>query len=173
MKKPLSLLIAAVLCSVANAETPAKRAETLYRQGIAAEQAGDAVSAKNAFAEALRANPKHANAEFRLRQLKITGPAIAAKGREAKLGAVAIPLIRLEDASLQESIDALGMMIEKESKGELAPNFVIQDPQGKLGEARITLSLKSVPAKGVLDYILTQSGAKARFDEHAVVIVPR
>lgn len=173
MKKTLIFLIVGGLSSLLSAETPGRKAETLYRQGLAAEQAGDPATARQAFTAALQINPKHANARFRLGQLKITGPAIAAKGREAQLGAVIIPLIQLEEASLQEAIDALAQMIEKESEGDLAPNFVIQDAGGKLAGAQINIRLKSVPVKGVLEYILTQAGAKARFDEHAVVITPR
>lgn len=51
--------------------------------------------------------------------------------------------------------------------------LVVQDAKNQLSAARISLSLKSVPASGVLRYLLDQSGAKARFDEHAIVIVPK
>jgi tetratricopeptide (TPR) repeat protein len=173
MKNPLVCLIVGALCTVAVAETPAQLAEAHFRRGVAAEQAGDPATARKSYEEALRVNPRHANARFRIGELKKTAPAIAARGREARIGAVVVPLIQLEEASLQESIEALGMMIEKESGGEVAPNFVIQDPQGRLSAAKITLNLKGVPTKGVLDYILTQAGAKVRYDEHAVVITPR
>jgi hypothetical protein len=37
---------------------------------------------------------------------------------------------------------------------------------------KITLVLKNTPAKAVLQYILDQARAKARHDEHAIVITP-
>jgi hypothetical protein len=65
------------------------------------------------------------------------------------------------------------MMTEKASgEKKYAPNFMVQDPTGKLDSQTLTLKLKGVPAKAVLDMVLSQVGAKARYDEHAVVITP-
>jgi tetratricopeptide (TPR) repeat protein len=174
MKKLLVLLLAGA--SVALAETtpptPAQQAEAYYARGIGAEKAGDLEGARAAYTKALQADPNHANCRFRLNQLKIDGPAIAAKGREAKFNKVLIPSIQLDGATLQESLDALAIMINKESKGGLAANFLVQDPQKKLGTAKISLNLKNIPASAAMKYILTQVNAKARYDEHAVVIEP-
>ena len=157
----------------AQTPSPAVQAEQYYNQGLAAEKAGDPVAAKKAYSQALLLNPQHANARYRAAELKIEGSAIAAKGREAKFGQEIIPQIVLEGASLQESLDALRLTLEKVSGPDHVPNFIVQDPEKKLDKARISLQLKGVPAKGVLNYILTQSGAKATYDEHAVVIVPQ
>ena len=175
MKKLLILLIAGVTVSLAAppAPTPAQLSEAYYAKGIAAEKAGDAEGARLAYTKALQANPNHANCRYRLNQLKIDGGAIAAKGREAKFNKVIIPVINLADATLQESIDALTLILNKESKGEFTANFLIQDPQKKLAEAKITLSLKNIPASAVIKYVLTQANAKARYDEHVVVIEPK
>jgi tetratricopeptide (TPR) repeat protein len=174
MRKLLILLLAGAAVALAETTppTPAQLAEAYYAKGIAAEKAGDVDGARLAYTKALQANPRHANSRFRLNQLKIDGGAIAAKGREAKFNKVIIPVIQFEDATLQESIDALSAFITKESKGELAANFLIQDPQKKLAAAKITLNLKNLPASAVIKYILTQANAKARYDEHAVVIEP-
>ena len=64
-------------------------------------------------------------------------------------------------------------MILKETKDQLSPNFIIQDPQNKLANAKITLNLKNLPASAVIKYLLTQANARARYDEHAVVIEPK
>ncbi len=154
------------------APTPAQMAEAYYAKGIAAEKAGDLAGARLAYTKALQTNPQHANSRFRLNQLKIDGGKIAAKGREAKFSKVIIPTIQLDAATLQESVDALAIIVGKESKGELAANFLIQDPQKKLADAKITLSLKNIPASAAINYILSQAKAKARYDEHAVVIEP-
>jgi hypothetical protein len=178
MKRILSLIIAATLVSPASAQTPtpatapAQQAEALYRQGQAAEKAGDPIAAQKAYNEALKANPNHANARYSLGQLKLSAPAIAAKGREAKFGAVVIPAFNLDEATLQEALDALSVIIQKQSKDTVSPNFVIQDPTKQLAAAKISLKLKSMPAKAVLQYLLESAGAKARYDEHAVVIMP-
>jgi len=177
MKTIALLLIAAACISPAFAQkenpAPTRSAEMLYRQGLAAEKAGDPASARNAYTEALRIHPGHANARYRLGELKIHAPAIAAKGREAKFGAVIVPEFRVDEASLKDCLEALEVIVSKESKEEVSPNFIVQDPKDQLSAAKISLSLKNVPASGVLRYLLDQSRAKARFDEHAIVIVPK
>lgn len=172
MKKPLILILAAALVAQASAQTPTQNAEALYRQGQAAEKAGDPAAAQRAYAEALKANPNHASARFSIGQLKLNAGAISARGREARFGAVLVPEFNLSEASLQDALEALRMNVEKQSKEQVTPNFVIQDPKGELASAKITIRLKSTPAKAVLHYVLEQAGAKARFDEHAIVIVP-
>ena len=64
------------------------------------------------------------------------------------------------------------MLVEKASEDKVTPNFILQDPQGALSDVKITLVLKNTPAKAALKYILDMAGAKARHDEHAIVIMP-
>lgn len=177
MKTIATLLIAAACASQVIAQNtnamPAGNAETFYRQGLAAEKAGDAVAARTAYAEALRLHPGHANARYRLGEIKIQSPAIAARGREAKFGAVVIPEFRVEEAALEECLEALALMVSKQSKDEVSANFILQDPKGVLAKTKISLNLKKVPAGGIMKYLLEQSSAKARFDEHAIVISPK
>lgn len=166
----LSIVLALIL--PLSADTPAQRAELLYRQGQAAEQTGDPETARKAYAAALQADPSHPHARYSLGQLKITGPALAAKGREAKFGSVMIPEFKLDQAPFKDSLEALQVLVEKQSNEKVTPNFVIQDPKEALAGVKITLVLKNTPAKAVLQYILDQAGAKARHDEHAIVITP-
>jgi tetratricopeptide (TPR) repeat protein len=177
MKTIASILIAAACASQAIAQNanpaPASHAETFYRQGLAAEKAGDPVAARTAYAEAIRLQPGHANARYRLGELRLNSPAIAARGREAKFGAVMVPEFRVEEASLKECLEALEVIVSKQSKEAVSPNFIVQDPKQQLAAAKISLNLKSMPASGVLRYLLEQTGAKARHDEHAIVIAPK
>jgi tetratricopeptide (TPR) repeat protein len=181
MKKILPAILAATLISQASAETaaskpaqtPAQQAEAFYRQGQAAEKAGDPATARTAYTAALQANPKHANARYSLGELKITSATLAARGREAKFGAVVVPEFKLDGASLQESLDALRIIVEKSSKEQVTPNFVIQDTKSQLAAAKISLNLKAMPAKAVLQYLMDSASAKSRFDEHAIVITAR
>lgn len=173
MSKLIPLIIACTMVSQVLGQSTAQQAGALYQKGLAAEKAGDPAAAKGFYTAALKADPTNADARFSLGQLKLTSGSIAAKGREAKFGAVVIPLFQLDNATLKESLDALSVIIEKQSKDELAPNFVIEDPKNVLAERKITLNLKGMPAQAVMKYMLDQTGAKARFDEHAVVIIPR
>lgn len=173
MSKIITFVVACSLVSQALAQSPAQQADSLYQKGLAAEKAGDPVAAKNLYTAALKADPKNANARFSLGQLKLNSGSIAAKGREAKFGAVMIPVFQLDAATLKDSLDAFSLIIEKQSKAEVTPNFVIEDPKNLLGERKISLNLKSMPAQAVMKYLLDQANAKARYDEHAVVISPR
>jgi tetratricopeptide (TPR) repeat protein len=178
MKPPPRIMILSCFASAAFGQTtakpgPAQLAEAYYKQGLAAEKAGDPVAAKQAYLSALQMNPKHANARYSLGQLQLNSASIAAKGREAKFNAVAVPEFRITEASLQESLDALSRIVEEESKKELAPNFMIQDPQEVFAKTQISLNLKKLPAGAVLKYLLEQAGAKARHDEHVIVVLPK
>lgn len=173
MKAQLIWIVLALGTLSTQAETPAQAAEKLYRSGIAAEEAGDPTAAKTAYTEALRKNPNHANARFRLGELRTLAPQLAAKGREIKVGEVMLPEIAFDDVTLEEAIAALGTMLEKESKGKVTPNFVIQDPKDKLADKRITLRLKNIPARAALQHILAQAGARVTYDEFAIVVTPR
>lgn len=178
MKPGIAALIALATTLGVHAQTPTPAkpptsAEALYRQGIAAEKAGDPAAARKAYTEALRAQPQHPHARYRLEQLKLTAPKIAAKGYEARIGSVVVPELKLDNASLGESLDALAAIIRKQSADQVSPNFIVQDPGQRLQGAKISLNLKNLPAKAALQYLLDQAGAKANYDEHAVVVTPR
>ena len=169
----IALACVAPLSAQNNAPTAAQRADLLYRQGQAAEQAGDPDAARKAYIDALQVNPNHAHARYSLGQLKLNAARIAAKGREVKFGDVVVPEFKLDEATLAEALEALQLIVEKESNGEVAPNFIVHDPQRALADVKITLVLRKVPARAVLQYVLDQARAKARHDEHAIVISPQ
>lgn len=175
--KPILSAILAAACLGAAAQTakpaPAQLAEALYRQGQTAEKTGDVAAARKAYTEALHANPRHAAARFSLGQLRINERSITARARESKFASVTVPEIRLDAATLQESVAALSVIVERESKKAVTPNFVFQDPKNQLANTRISLNLKGTPAGAVMKYLMDQAGAKARYDEHAIVISPK
>ena len=172
MRTTLFLLLAGAATALAEPKSPspAEIANAYYAKGMAAENAGDVDGALTAYNKALQANPQHANCIYRLKQLNLNKDTVAAKGREYRFNKVMIPAVQFDGATLQEAFDGLNTMILKETKDQVAPNFIIQDPQNKLANTKITLNLKNLPASAVIKYILTQANAKARYDEHAVVI---
>ena len=181
MKKILILVVATVTAVMAAppaapappAESAAQQATALYAKGIAAEESGDVAAARAAYTKALQLNPELANCRYRLKELELNSPKVAAKGREVSLGKIMVPEFHLEAATLQEALDALSLIITKESKGRTAGNFVVQDPDGKLAAAKLTLNLKNVPVSAVMKYLTTQANAKVHYDEHAIVIEPK
>lgn len=173
MSRIITLAIACALVAPALAQSPAQQAASHVQQGQAAEKAGDPVAAKNHYAQALKLDPKNADARFSIGQLKLTSASIAAKGREAKFGDVMVPVFQLDEATLPEALSALQKIVEKESKDQVTPNFVIEDPKNTLGDRKVSMNLKNMPARGVMKYLMDQVGAKTRYDEHAVVVVAK
>jgi len=159
------------LAGMVTAQTPAT-SDAYYRQGIAAEQAGDPDAAHAAYVQALQINPRHADARFRLGQLKHRRESLARQGRQAAFSGVMLTEIRFDEASLRESLDALAKMIETQSEGKVVPNFIVQDAEGKLADAKISLQLRNVTSGAAFDYILGMAKARARHDEFAIVILP-
>ncbi|MGC4013033.1 MAG: tetratricopeptide repeat protein [Luteolibacter sp.] len=144
-----------------------------YAEGMAAVAAGDPKLAESCFTKALQQDPNNANARYQLGEVRKNASSIASKGRENKFGGVMIEKIQLDKATLQESLDYLASLVSKASKDQVASNFILEDPKNALGTKEVTLKLNNVPAKAVLQYILTQVDGRARFDEHAIVVSPR
>lgn len=173
MKTLIVLTALAITAPTAFAETAAQKAQQYYLTGIAAEKAGDPAAALSAYKAAIDLHPGHTNARYRAGQVKIEASTIKSTAAEAKIGGVMIPAYQIEEAPVSEAISALNLAIEKATEGQIMPNFVIEDPEGKLTERRVTMQLKKVPAKAILNYIHSQANTKARFDEHAVIIMAR
>ncbi|MFD2255175.1 tetratricopeptide repeat protein [Luteolibacter algae] len=173
MKTLVVFLTLAAGSSLALAQSAGQKAEAYYQRGLAAEKAGDPATASAAYNAALKLFPNHANARYRAGQVKINASAIKSSATQAKIGAVMISVYQLEDATVQEAIDALSAAMSKQNDGEISPNFVIEDPQNKLADRRVTINLRNVPVKAILDYLHSQTNTKARYDEHAVVILAR
>jgi len=170
MKTIVPILLSLGLALAAQAD-PAQQA---YQKGMAAMQAGEIDQARAAFEQALRLRPDHAYAKFRLGQLDANREAMTEKRRAAQLASIRLAKIDFDELPFSEALDGLSLLVEAAQEGEdkFSPNFILQDPDGKLGAAKVSLSLKNIPAKAAFDYLLQQAGATARYDEHAIAVRP-
>lgn len=150
----------------------AKEADAAFYSAVAHEKAGDAAAARIGYEKALKLNPRHANARYRLGQLKINYDRIVSKGQEQKIGSVMIPEFNVDDADFGDALEALSIHIETQSKEKITPNFIIQDPTKGIAAKKITLRMKNAPSGEILNYMLQMAKAKVRYDKHAVVIMP-
>ena len=180
--KTRPLPITCIALAAVLATSPALRAQqsdavnksnAAYKSAIAHETVGDAAAAKAAYEQALKLNPRNASARYRLGQLKINYDKVISKGQERKIGQVMIPEFKVDNADFSDALRALAINIEKQSKEEVAPNFIIQDPSNSIATQKVTLKMKNIPSGEVLNYMLQMAKAKARYDKHAVVITPR
>ncbi len=153
-------------------EQAAAKVAALYQQGMTALKAGDAKLANESFTNVLRIQPGHGNARYQLLKIKNNGSRYASLVRQKKLTMIKIPAVDFEGTTLPEAIEGLDILIAKETKGEFAPNFIIQDPNKHFENRPVTIKLGNVPANVVLEYIMRMANASARYDQHAIVIRP-
>lgn len=171
----LTLGVGAFTATLATAEKVDPRAEkagAFYRQGVVAMNEGKYDLAKTSFREVLKIYPTHPQAKRQLLYLSSNRNSLEIKNRKKALGKVIIPKVDLDKATVQESIEILVAHMTNASPSKTKPNFIVQDRSGSFTGKTVTLNLKDVPADTLLRYILDQSGGMARFDNHAVIIMP-
>lgn len=164
-------ICASTMASTAYGES-VQTVASLYQQGVSALSDGNSRLAAECFREVLRVQPSHGNARYQLLSLSQKGPSLAAKVRKKKLTQIKIPKVNFDETSFTDALEALDIMIEKQTDGAFTPNFVIQDPHGLLDKRLVTIKLGAVPAHVVLDYMVKMANAKVRYDEHAIVLSP-
>lgn len=102
---------------------------------------------------------------------------------ERKLDAIVIPLISMEDTSLEEAIDFLRVRSVELDTTESDPakkgiNFVIRKPReaapnaGDAGPPKLTMTLKNLPLRNVFNVICAQTGLRYQVDDFAVTFLP-
>lgn len=150
----------------------AAQVQQLYNAGVTAMQAGDVTKAEQCFQTILQRQPGHSYARYRLSELRVNHDAILRKNREKQFAAVMIPQVDFADATLQDALNALSIIIGKQTEQKLVPNFIINDPDRKLSEKTFTLKLVNMPANAVLHYIMQNTGAQLSYEMNATVIKP-
>jgi tetratricopeptide (TPR) repeat protein len=171
MKLPLLLLVLFAACPLF-AEKPKPTADAYFKKGEEFLAEHDVAQAKRYYRAALQLNPKHGNATFRLRSMKKLNENARIALRKQQLEKVKLPMVAFEDLTLAESIEALGVMVEKASDGTFIPNFVISDPSGEIADNTVNLKLRTTSASTVLKYLLAQANAKQSWDAHVISILP-
>lgn len=148
----------------------ANKIQNLYRTGLIAMKAGKAEEAKTAFEAVLKLSPGHGHARHQLTQVPNVNKRVALIRRKALFKSTKIAKLHFADATLEEALEALNELTLKASDKEFSPNFVIQDPTGKLKDRKVTLKMNNVPVAVALNYMLDGVGAAARVDLHATVV---
>ncbi len=173
LKAILAIGLSMTTCALADEfKDKAKKINALYKSGIASLKAGDPIKAKSAFEALLKLQPNHGHARYQLTQL----PAITAKVKLAKrkklFTTTRLKEVHFNKATFEEALQALDALSSKATNEEFTPNFVVQDPTGKLTKKTVNLKLNNIPISAALKYILDSAGATARYDEYATVIRP-
>lgn len=181
MKKSITpLLLLFALSSTGFSEVSAKQSrisaaqkvEAYYKQAEEAFNNGDKQATAEALRSALQINPKHGPSYALALKLKKSGPAFKVQARQRQLASVILTEVDLKETPLSEALQTLATLIEEKSEKKIYPNFVIQDQSGKLKNIPVTLNLKNVPASVVLEYLMKQSQAAAKYSEYAITVRP-
>lgn len=149
------------------------QANSLYNQGLVAMRGGHYDLAQTSFREVLRLYPKHTQARRHLLHILQNRNSLEIGKRKAALKKVLVPAVDIDKATTGEALDVLAALVRRESKNEVNPNFIVQDPSGGFENRTVTLRLRGVPAETLLNYIADQVGARVRYDSHAIVLTPR
>lgn len=154
-------------------ESEAKQIADLYQTGISALRAGQRETAKRAFQGVLKLQPGHGHARYQLATLDQNYDRVMIKKRELEFENTKLKEVFFDKATLAEALEAISKMSAEASNDQFSPSFVVQDPDQKFGDRRISLQLRNVPVSVVLNFVLDMVKGTARYDEHATVITPR
>ena len=139
---------------------------TLFQQGKTAYYDGNFTLVKTLLSQVHALSPNHLQTNAMLAQI-----AAQTKNGEGDLrklySTVIIPKLTVNDATLQESLEALAMLSKKASDGKVEPNFVVRTPA--LNKSPITVNLNNVPLTEAVRYLAELSKAKITWDKHAVM----
>lgn len=150
----------------------AQTAADYYKQGEAALKAGKTDEAKAAYTAALKLEPNHGNAKFRLLSMRNLSANARIKVRQTQLSSIILPVVAFENLTLNESLEDLSALIKKESEDSFIPNFVVDDPTKALSASQVNFQLRNIPASVALKYILNQAKARSTWDAHVINIRP-
>lgn len=151
----------------------AQQVELFYNLAEKAFEDGDIKASREALSSALSLNRSHAPSIALSRRINSNGNQTVLERRKRLFNSVMLPMIDFSDASFKDAIHALAKSVETESKGEVTPNFIIQDRGKVFDKVMINLTLKNVPAGDVLDHLLKSAGAGVNFGTYSTVISPR
>ena len=155
-----------------SSDARAQEVAKLYNQGLVAEKNGQVDTAKVCYESVLALQPRHGNARFRLLNLKSRRAELSNALQKRKLQKIIIPNVEFSEVKLSEAIEGLSVLITNHDPQKQGVNLVLQDPKGLLSDKKINIKLKGVPASAILDYILAQGSATARYDAYAVTVKP-
>ncbi|MGJ8725298.1 MAG: hypothetical protein ACSHYB_12130 [Roseibacillus sp.] len=168
--KHLILVLVLGLTTPLLAKSP--NAEDYFKQGETALKEGKIALAESSYRSALKLDPKHGNAKYRLLSMKDLTASARIKARQDKLNSIILPKVAFEDLTLEESLEGLAVMVEKASDKTFVPNFVIEDTSGTIKKNKVNISLRNIPASVALKYVLSQSKSKVSWDAHVITVRP-
>jgi hypothetical protein len=141
--------------------------ENLFQMGRAAYYKGDLEQARQLLTMVEAQAPRHQETRILLGEIRAKLRTSAGSSLKMKYQGVKLGKIEFADVTLQEALDGLRALSKNASNGQVVPNFIVTD--SKVGENKISLNLTDVPLTTAIDYVARVAGAKAAYDQHAVL----
>lgn len=152
-------------------------AESLQEDLTAAQVAygkSDIETAKKAFQEVLRKDPKNQVAIGFLRKIAVDEakkPPVSSLQKD--LAKLILPKVEFREATLGSALEFLKNAAPKNSDGKVVVNFVVQLPDEQAKSQPVTLSLANVPYSEVLRYLGSVANIEFVYDKYAIVVRPK
>ncbi len=139
---------------------------TIYQEGRAAFFAGQFDLAREKLSVVLAKNPTHPETRAMMAQFEIKLGSDNTLLRKS-YGKVIIEKFEVNEAELNEALQALRVLASKACGGKVNPNIILKDPA--LGKKSVTLNLTKIPLSDALSYLAQLTGAKINYDKTAVM----
>lgn len=139
---------------------------TLYQDGRAAFFAGQFDLAREKLSIVLAKNPPHPQTRAMMAQIEQQVGADNTLLRKS-YEKVIIEKFEVNDAELNEALQALRVLAGKASGGKVIPNIILKDQA--LGKKTVTLNLTKIPLSEALGYLAQLTGARLSYDKMAVM----
>ncbi len=155
-----------VMAAGSGVATAADDIETLFQMGRTAYYKGDLEQAHQLLSMVAQQNPRHQETRILLGDIRAK---LNASGSSLKKKYAGVKLAKIEfaDVTLQEALDGLRVMSKNASSGQVVPNFIVTNET--LKTKTLSLSLTDVPLTQAIEYVARVAGAKAAYDDHAVL----
>jgi hypothetical protein len=141
--------------------------ENLFKMGREAYYKGDLEQAQQLLTMVAAQNPRHQETRILLGDIRTKLRTTAGSSLKKKYEGVKLAKIEFTDVTLQEALEGLRALSKNASGGQVVPNFIVTDP--KIGTNKVSLTLTDMPLTTAIDYVAKVSGAKATYDQHAVL----
>ena len=139
---------------------------SIYQEGRAFFYAGQFDLAREKLSIVLAKNPNHQQTRAMMAQIEQQLGADNTQLRKS-YDKVIIDKFEVNDAELNEALQALRVLAGKASGGKVIPNIILKDHA--LGRKTVTLTLANIPLSEALNYLAQRTGAKLSYDKMAVM----
>ncbi|HCN28259.1 MAG TPA: hypothetical protein DIT64_05670 [Verrucomicrobiales bacterium] len=142
--------------------------QALFQMGRAAYYKGDMEMAYQLLKQVEAKQPNHYETKVLLAQIR-THMKTGTGSLKKTYSGVTLAKIEFVDVSLEEAVEGLRGLCKTSTEGKVMPNIIIKDAE--LKAKTLSLQLNNIPLTEAIEYIARVAGARAVYEQHAVMLV--